>query len=119
MCCTPFRQRVSPAQSPSAWLDTKVESCPSYAITASSYHPTICKSSKTSSWRLRTHYLRCCATASPKQSMFAKSNLPRPWPQQGESRTVMNRKLRYAILSADLLWIGGVFVFAHLVGPGT
>lgn len=31
----------------------------------------------------------------------------------------MNRKLRYAILSVDLMWIGGVFVFAHVVGRGT
>jgi lipopolysaccharide/colanic/teichoic acid biosynthesis glycosyltransferase len=30
----------------------------------------------------------------------------------------MNRKLRYAILGADLLWIGGAFVFADLLYSG-
>src|SRR5215467_11496918 len=30
----------------------------------------------------------------------------------------MNRKLRFAILSVDLLWICGAFVFAHLLGHG-
>jgi lipopolysaccharide/colanic/teichoic acid biosynthesis glycosyltransferase len=34
---------------------------------------------------------------------------------------MMNRKLQYAILTADLLWIAGAFVLAHLVcnGPST
>jgi lipopolysaccharide/colanic/teichoic acid biosynthesis glycosyltransferase len=31
----------------------------------------------------------------------------------------MNRKLRYATLSADLLWMCGAFVFAHLLCHGT
>ena len=49
----------------------------------------------------------------------AKQPLHRPAEKGVES--IMNRKLQYAILISDLFWIGGAFLFAHLLsdGPGS
>src|SRR5215469_4763963 len=67
MCSWRCTQRVSPAVLPSACLDTRAGNYLRYAITASSYRPTTCKSSKTCNLRSRKRCLPLRAIESGAQ----------------------------------------------------